>query len=220
MVFVLDDFFLLLFLARKGALSKSLKTSTLALAGELFVSQQSVSRKLRELKELGFVELSSSPRGVDVSIAPLGRNKLSSTFSELKEVFLQKASKSLTGVVQSGLGEGKYYLSFPHYQKQIIEKLGFRPFLGTLNLKAKEDEIEFFRQGQKEILVEGFRTKERAFGGLKAINVKINDSVIGALVFPDRSIHKKDTAEVIAPFYLRGKLGLKDNSKVAISEVQ
>ena len=48
----------------------------------------------------------------------------------------------LEGEVISGLYEGAYYISKNGYRTQIIEKLGFDPYPGTLNLKLKDEEIE------------------------------------------------------------------------------
>ncbi len=214
----MDDFFLLLLLAQKGAVSGSIFSSTSKLSKELLLSQQSVSRKLSALKEKGLIELSSSSKGVHVKISEKGRKELLETFSHLKTVFEKQKQKSFSGVVQTGLGEGKYYLSFPQYQKQINEKLGFEPFPGTLNLKAEPVQIEHFWHGMKEAYISGFKTSERTFGGLKAFPVKINGKIDGALIFPDRSNNPKGVAEIIAPIFLRKKFGLKDGSKVTITE--
>ena len=41
----------------------------------------------------------------------------------------------LNGTVQSGLGEGAYYMSLRPYTDQFLEILGFSPFPGTLNVQ-------------------------------------------------------------------------------------
>jgi CTP-dependent riboflavin kinase len=48
-------------------------------------------------------------------------------------------SVTLEGTVFTGLGEGAYYISKETYLKQLTEKLGFEPYLGTLNLKLSSD---------------------------------------------------------------------------------
>ena len=143
---------------------------------------------------------------------------LESHLLELQTMFSGQKQKSLKGIVESGLGEGKYYLSFPQYKKQVIEKFGFEPYPGTLNLRVSEAELDFFREHQGEEILAGFSTEERTFGGLRAIPVKISGKISGALIFPDRSAHPKTIAEVIAPFYLRKKLGLADGSIITVFE--
>ena len=216
----MDNFFVLLALARKGALSKKINSSTTQLSKELFVSQQSISRKLRELKEENLVEFSSSPSGITISISDNGKKELSKTFGDLQKIFFGTTKKEFLGTVQTGLGEGKYYLSFPQYQKQILEKIGFTPFPGTLNLKVNEHDLAFFKQDLEQITVNGFATKERTFGGLKAYKVLIDESIKGAIVFPDRSNNPAGIAELIAPVFLRKKLDLKDQDQLKVSEGQ
>lgn len=214
------NFFILLFIAKKNGLEEEFVSSTTKIALETGLSQQSVSRKLRELKEQGLIETHSSTQGVRARITPSGKKLLLEQHSELKELFSKNTSKKLFGKVQSGLGEGKYYLSFKQYSLQIKEKLGFEPFIGTLNLSVSEPEILSFKKNLEETCVEGFKTKERSFGGLKAFKVKINSKIDGAIIFPDRSNLPPGTAEVIAPVGLRKKFGLKDGDKIFLEAMK
>lgn len=215
---ILDNFFLLMHFAKKGAVSNRVGTSTLMASRELSISQQSVSRKLNELAAGGLIELSSSPKGVQVSITQRGKKLLLENLDLLSGIFSKNHKKNFNGIVESGLGEGKYYMSFPQYQKQIEKKLGFKPYFGTLNLKVSEHELSFFVKNQKIAVIEGFSTKQRTFGGLRAIKVKINNVLNGALIFPDRSTHPKNVCELIAPVYLRKKFSLEDDSVVSVFE--
>lgn len=209
---------LLVFVSKRGALFGKVVSSTSMMAAELGISQQSVSRKLRKLAQNGLIGLSSSPLGVTVSVTPAGKKMLEGHLFELQAMFSGQKKKSLKGIVESGLGEGKYYLSFPQYKEQIAEKFGFEPYPGTLNLRVSEAELEFFRTTNGEEIITGFATKERTFGGLRAVRVKIGKDIAGALIFPDRSAHPKTIAEVIAPVYLRKKLGLADGSILTVFE--
>ena len=56
----------------------------------------------------------------------------------------------LEGEVTSGLGKGKYYMSKQVYQEEFDDKLGFRPFPGTLNLKVDEEERKKFEEEEKK----------------------------------------------------------------------
>ncbi len=68
-------------------------------------------------------------------------------------------SITLEGTVFTGLGEGAYYIGRESYRQQFVEKLGFDPYPGTLNLKLVGDydvkartELEAY----PAIAVEGF----------------------------------------------------------------
>ncbi len=150
-----------------------------------------------------------------------GKTILLNSLSQLQEIFsTDKKPKKLFGSVQSGLGEGKYYLSFKQYSDQIKEKLGFYPFAGTLNLKVNEADLNPFKKSLHETYIEGFSTPQRNFGGLKAFKLKINGNIDGALVHPDRSNLPATTAELIAPIWLRKKFNLKDGDKVFVEALK
>ena len=46
------------------------------------------------------------------------------------------------GTVFSGEGNGKKFVDLPWVKQQIEEKLGFSPYLGTLNLRLTEKDAE------------------------------------------------------------------------------
>ena len=120
-----------------------------------------------------------------------------------------------------GLGEGSYYLSLPGYRTQIKEKVGFDPYLGTLNLKLETQADLQNRErlaSLPSIQINGFRDEKlgRFFGGAKCYIVKAG-GVQGALIIPDRTHHSPNIIEVISPAHLRTKLKLKNGSEVKIS---
>ncbi len=45
----------------------------------------------------------------------------------------------MKGIVCSGAGEGKKYISIPEYKRQIEEKFNFSPYEGTLNLEVSKE---------------------------------------------------------------------------------
>jgi len=214
------NFFLLLFVAKNNGLKGEFISSTSKIAQVLEISQQSVSRKLRLLSKMGFISLQTSPEGVSAKVLEKGKMVLLEQYSELSNIFSKAKTKKLVGIVQSGLGEGKYYLSFKQYSNQIKEKLGFEAFVGTLNLDVQEAELLQFKMNLEEIYIDGFSTKERSFGGLKVFKTKINSKVNGAMIFPDRSSHPSNTAEIIAPINLRKKFGLKDGDKIFVEALK
>lgn len=218
-----EDINLLAYLTQKSGLFNIWNTNTSIIANDLGISQQSVSRVLRELENAKLIIREASTSGVKISLADNGRNALKKHYELLRNVFSSDI-KSLNCKITSGLGEGKYYMSFSQYKKQFIEKLGFEPFEGTLNLEVDIAKVNNFLLNSVCININGFETKERTFGGLKAFNVKVsaknnknNKKINAALIMPDRTHHDKNIVEVIADKNLRNKLKLRDNQDIEIT---
>jgi riboflavin kinase len=213
--------FTLLKLAEMGAHRRTAKISTEYLAGKLGTSQQTASRYLIELDKNGWIKRTITPEGCLIKITDVGIKELKNLYSNLR--FLMEAayppSITLEGVVFTGLGEGAYYISKERYTKQFIEKLGFEPYPGTLNLKLTTDydvktrsELEAY----PAIEIEGFRNEDRTFGSVKCYPVTIENRVKGALILALRSHYDTSVIEIIAPVFLRKHLNLKDGHKVKV----
>jgi CTP-dependent riboflavin kinase len=57
---------------------------------------------------------------------------------------------TIRGKVFVGLGEGGKFVALEWVEKQIKEKLGFKPYPGTLNLKIEEKEsLDVIRELRK-----------------------------------------------------------------------
>ena len=211
----------LLKLAEMGAHRRTAKISTEFLAGKLGVSQQSASRHLIELERKGWIKRNITPEGCLIQVTESGISELKRLYSNLR--FLMETvyppSVTLEGVVFTGLGEGAYYVSRDHYRRQFIEKLGFDPYPGTLNLKLVTDydvktrsELEAY----PAIEIEGFKNENRTFGPVKCYPAIIENKVKGALVSALRSHYDASVIELIAPICLRKHLALKDGHKVKV----
>ena len=209
------DFFLLLFIAEKAGLKGKLSASTSEIAFSLNISQQSVSRKLSFLASKNLIERKVLPSGNILSLSEKGIQVLSKKRNVLEKLFSQKTKQKFSGKVCSGLGEGKYYINLSGYQNQFKKILGEKVFPGTLNLKVNELEFNDFLSSKKEILIQGFSSKNRTFGTASLFKVKLN-SVDAAIIVPERTNHPKGIIEVISSFFLRKKLKLKDNSSVTL----
>ncbi len=215
-----ENFFILLNIAGSTGLAKKLVTSTSKLGSIFSYSQQSISRKLRELENAGLILREVTASGTELQLTPSGIEQLRQVQKELNNIFPATSQiKQFSGIVQSGLGEGAFYLGFSQYTDPIKGKFGFVPFKGTLNLKINRAELDKHLFASAPIKIAGFSTKERNFGGLIAYPILINNSIKGALVFPDRSNLPKEIAELIAPVKLREKFKLKDNDTIKFSLV-
>lgn len=215
-----NDEQLLLYIASITGLKGKAKTSTAAIAKIIGTSQQSVSRKLRALQKTGLIELHASAAGCIVSLSEKGAAILREKHLMLQRVFSQRHSKKIEGKVKNGLGEGRYYVSRPIYLKQFIEKLGFKPFLGTLNLIVDEAEFRNFAAGLPATEIEGFETEERSFGKIIAFPVSIGGKQPGAIIMPERTAHAKNEIEIISAVNLRKKFRLKEGGRIAIHSLQ
>jgi riboflavin kinase, archaea type len=124
--------------------------------------------------------------------------------------------KSITfhGKVITGEGNGKKYLALPWVKQQIEEKLGYTPFLGTLNLKLNKETA-----ARKKFLEKARATTICPVQGycVGTLYQAIVGNVACAIVAPKIEGYKEDLLEVIAPVNLRAALKLKDGDAVTVS---
>jgi len=218
----LENFFFTLYkLAEMGARVRTIKVSTKFLAEKMKLSQQTISRRLIELERKGWIQRTPTRNGSLIKISELGDTQLRKVRSALNMVFEEKPPFSITieGIVFSGLGEGAYYITREPYRKQFINKLGFDPYPGTLNLKIS-DEYDAKMRVELEtypgIEIEGFKNENRTYGPVKCFPVLINNEIKGAIVLALRTHYNSSVIELIAPVYLRDRLKLKDGNKVKV----
>ncbi len=212
-----QDWQLLLFLALQAGLRGKAKTSTAKIALSFATSQQTASRKLRQLAKRSLITLSATPNGCSVSLTEQGIALLKENFLSLQQLFEGKRKTRLSGRVKIGLGEGRYYVSRPFYLKQFKSLLGSKPFLGTLNLIVEPAELSSFLSGLQSIEIKGFKTEERSFGKIQAFKVLVEGKQKGAIIFPERTAHPKNEIEVISQVNMRKKFNLREGSRVFLS---
>ena len=114
----------------------------------------------------------------------------------------------LKGTVTTGLGKAAYFLGQDFYKNQFMDKCGFTPFPGTLNLivdEEKLDDIRLMKNSCKNVI-----KPDEGFGGVKYIRAILNEEIIGAIVFPDKTTHTENYLEFISKDKLRDKYGFKD----------
>ncbi len=208
-------------LAEMGAHRRTAKISTEYLAEKLGISQQTSSRYLIELERRSWIKRTITPDGTLIRIDDEGLKQLKTLHQNLR-LWMEAAyptSITLEGIAFTGLGEGAYYTSKDFYRKQFIEKLGFEPYPGTLNLKLTSEydmetraELEAF----PAIEIQGFKDEDRTFGSIKAYPVIISNQLQGALISALRSHYDQSVVEIIAPVNLRKQLRLKDGQKVKV----
>ncbi len=124
------------------------------------------------------------------------------------------------GIVTSGLGKAGTFMQKETYKKQYLNKLGFIPYNGTLNIKLKSDiEINIKEEYKQHLkIIKGNDT----LGDVYFLDATITDkekkiSKKGAILFPIKTVHKIDTLEFVAEERLRKSMQVKDNSEVIIT---
>jgi riboflavin kinase len=183
-------------------------------------SQQTASRRLLELMSVGYVTRELTTKGQNIAITERGVATLKDVYHALKIGFEEAAHIIfLNGVVFSGFGEGAYYVTKSGYKDQFVEKLGFKPYPGTLNLRLRSiTDIKARKdlEALPSIVVKGFINGERTYGDVKCFKLLINEKTEGAILMIHRTHYGQDVLEVVAEESLRKKLKLKDGDLVRL----
>ena len=211
---------LLFILSERGAYHKTIKISTQDLAERMGNSQQTASRYLIELDKSNWIKRSITNEGCLITLTDIGKAQLKNLYSRLKMIIETKHPLSITlrGTVFSGLGEGAYYISQDGYRKQFIEKLGFDPYPGTLNIKLTNYDIAASEElkNYPAIEIEKFEDESRSFGPVKCYPALINNKTKCALIVALRTHYDSSVLEIISPYFLRNMLKIRDGQKIKI----
>ncbi len=206
-----------LLLVMKGKRRRRLKQTEVA--RDTGLSQQSVSRLLRTLEDRGLITRIVKGRGEYVEVTSQGL-RMAEEMAGLATSIVEEDRNILVleGVVVSGLGEGRYYISMPYYSGMIQKLLGFKPYPGTLNVRLVGESVWKRRQlnAYRTLHIPGFRDEKRVYGGAWLFKAKINGYEPAGIVIPERTSHGSEIIEIVAPEYLRSILGLKDGDRAVI----
>jgi len=121
----------------------------------------------------------------------------------------------IKGVVVSGTKKGAYFMSQSIYRGQFEDKLDFKPFIGTLNVQVKGNDVKKVKKLLKSNIKE--IKGEETFGDVKYKKATLNDEVEGAVIFPEKTHHSVDVVEFIAPQNLKERYHIHDGSSVTIN---
>lgn len=203
-------------IALLGGMDDYIAVSSRELGDALEMSQQSASKRILELLDEKLIVRDLGARRQRIKLTPTGIDELKREYNEYRRIFELTDHVTLKGRVASGMGEGGYYISQPGYVEQFQDKLGFRPFEGTLNITInKEDagKLEVLR-GTAGQLIKGFESEGRTFGNVVAYKAKIKN-IDCAIVVPERS-HYADVIEVVCQYHLRRTLSLNDRDPIEV----
>lgn len=119
-----------------------------------------------------------------------------------------------SGKVFPGRGEGRKFLELAWVQQQMAEKLGFKPFLGTLNLRLDKESVVKKKFLTREVAL-GVCTAEGYCVGL-LFKADIGGVACG-VVIPLVEGYPEDELEVVAHVNLRQRFGLSDGNVVEVT---
>jgi len=123
---------------------------------------------------------------------------------------------SFRGTVFSGRGEGKHFVELPWVRAQIERKLGFTPYLGTLNLRLFEEEDVLKRKSLLDSALGICVVPEAGYFSGTFFRATVL-GVEAAVVIPQVPNYPVDVLEIIAPIYLRGKLEKGNGDRVVVT---
>jgi riboflavin kinase len=203
-------------LGLEGGINEYIPISSRELAQELKISQQSASKKILELLDDELIVRRLGARRQFIKLTDKGMNLLRREYSEYQRLFELADYITIRGVVSSGLGEGKYYITQKGYMDQFVEKLWFKPYEGTFNLKVSGSELSKMQllKTLDGIPIKGFKNSGRTFGNGKCFLCEIQ-GVECAIMQPNRS-HYEDVIEIISKYFLRDKLKVNDGDVIEI----
>ena len=205
-------------LALMGAHNKPLEISSVEFASQMDTSPQTAARKLKFLEDEMLIKRQIVHSGQLVSITKNGLAALQKERNDYQIIFGNGHKKFLTGKVITGLGEGQYYISLEGYRTQFIEKLGFTPYPGTLNVKLDTPSVDIRKGISADLEISGFTKDNRTFGRGSCFNIMIMD-INGAVIVPEHTHYPEDIIEIIAPVNLREYLKLRDGSTVEVEVI-
>ena len=217
-----DELATLKLLALDGAISGGTKASCADLADRLDASNQTASRRLQRLEEAGLVERTIVSDGQEIAVTAEGERALQREYADYRRIFEDDAGVDLTGIVTSGMGEGRHYISLPGYMEQFIDRLGYEPFAGTLNVDLVDESVRTraHLSAFEPVTIEGWEDDERTYGPAYCYPASVvagdGEYAPAHVITPERTHHGEDQLEVIAPEKLRDVLALDDGDEVTV----
>jgi riboflavin kinase len=209
-------------LALAGALEGEITVSCSSMGDRLDVSTQTASRRLRSLDGSDLIRRTVVGEGQRVSLTTAGRRLLAREHHDYRTLFGADPEPPLSGTVETGMGEGRHYVSLPGYVDQFEERLGYEPYPGTLNVRL--DDVSARRydalSAREGVDIDEWEDGDRTYGAAVCYAAQV--SAEGGsydrahVLVPDRTGHDEDLVELIAPDRLREALSLTDGSEVSI----
>jgi len=217
-----DELATLRVVALDGGLAGEVKVSCAGLGERLDASSQTASRRLQRLDDAGLLDREVAGDGQWVTVTDAGEATLRREYEQYRRIFEEPTSVELRGLVTSGMGEGRHYISLSGYMEQFRDRLGYEPFPGTLNVELAEESLRR-RAGMEAVEavpIDGWQDEDRTFGPASCYPATLvaDGGRYGTAhaIVPERTHHDESQLEIIAPDKLRDALDLSDDDELEV----
>lgn len=125
-------------------------------------------------------------------------------------------NRVLTGKIVSGIKQGAFFTQLDWVQEQCLEKLGFKPYPGTLNLEIAHENMAIIEDLRPQEGVELVPPDSNFCSGF-VFPITV-EGISGAIVTPaeDVRVHGKNIIEIISHLGLKDALGVEDGDYVSL----
>jgi riboflavin kinase, archaea type len=120
----------------------------------------------------------------------------------------------ITGNIVSGTRKGSYFMSLKVYQDEFQEKLGFKPFPGTLNIEISPENARSIHDLDDKM---GIIKGRDNYGDVKFLPALLNHEIDGAILFPVKTQHSNEILEYVSQKNLREYLKLQDGDETVLN---
>jgi CTP-dependent riboflavin kinase len=113
--------------------------------------------------------------------------------------------------------QGAFFTQLEWFQEQCDEKLGFKPYPGTLNLEISGEYLPIIESLNREEGIE-LISPDPKFCNAKAFSVSLGE-ISGAIIMPDEKVrvHPKNIIEIVAPLKIKAALNVADGDLISVA---
>lgn len=217
------DLAVLIDLSFTGGRSEGLETAIKEIKEQRGLSKKKVVNQLRHLEEVGLIKRKTESRKQIIELTIPGQRLLAREFEKMSKAFTPDQPLILEGAVTEGLGKGREFVSLSGYSRQFQEKLGYKPFPGTLNVDLTDDSV--MNRYQMDFIdgihIESWEEGERKYGAATCYPVRIESTTRETyepahIIIPYRTAHDDDQIEIIAESELRHALYLENEGVIEV----
>jgi riboflavin kinase len=123
----------------------------------------------------------------------------------------------ISGKIVSGVKQGAFFTQLDWFQKQCLQKLGYKPYPGTLNIEISAEDIPIVEALEQNAKIE-FIPPDSTFCSGKAHPVEV-EGMPAAIVMPTKEVrvHGNNIIEVISDLGLKDALKVDDGDTVRLT---
>ena len=128
-----------------------------------------------------------------------------------------RKNRVLTGKIVSGIKQGAFFTQLDWVQEQCLEKLGFKPYPGTLNLEIAHENMAIIEALNPQRGVELVPPDSNFCSGF-VFPITV-EGISGAIVAPaeDVRVHGKNIIEIISHLGLKDALDVEDGDWLTLT---